>query len=75
MKVARCDGLLRLCAGALLALAFAVPAIAAEKKPYAIWVVGEGEKNGHPTTVRWRDKMPDADFTAAHPWCVEVSWR
>ncbi len=44
-------------------------------KPYAVWVIGEGEKNGHPVKVRWRDHMPDADFKAAHPWCVEITWK
>jgi hypothetical protein len=71
----RCTGLFRLCAGAALALAFTAPALAAEHKPYAVWVVGEGEKNGQSTMVRWRDKMPDVDFKAAHPWCVEITWR
>ena len=77
MNVARrCGGLFRLCAGAALALAFgARPAIAAEQKPYAVWVVGEGEKNGHPITVRWRDKMPPTEVKAANPWCVEITWR
>jgi len=44
-------------------------------KPFAVWVVGEGEKNGHPIKVRWRDHMPDADFKVAHPWCVEITWK
>jgi hypothetical protein len=67
---------LGLCAALTLAAA-ATTAWADEKprKPYAVWVVGEGEKNGHPITVRWRDKMPDADFKATHPWCVEITWR
>jgi hypothetical protein len=70
------DALFRFAAGAAIALALAAPsANAAEHKPYSVWVIGEGEKDGHPTTVRWRDKMPDADFKAAHPWCVEVTWR
>lgn len=71
-----CSATFRLAAGAAFATAFLAPtAMAAEHKPYAVWVVGEGEKNGHPTMVRWRDKMPDADFKAAHPWCVEITWR
>lgn len=68
--------LLGICAAITLA-AGAATASAAEKahKPYAVWVVGEGEKNGHPVTVRWRDTMPDVDYKAAHPWCVEITWR
>jgi len=77
MSMARhCDGLFRLCAGAAFALALAArPSIAEEHKPYAVWVVGEGEKNGHPIMVRWRDKMPPAEVKAANPWCVEITWR
>lgn len=78
MNTARriCNGLFRIGAGAALALALVTPAaMAGEHKPYAVWVVGEGEKNGHPITVRWRDKMPDAEFRKLHPWCVEVTWR
>ncbi len=77
MSIARrCDGLFRLFAGAAFALALAVrPAIAEEHKPFAVWVVGEGEKNGHPITVRWRDKMPPPEVKAANPWCVEITWR
>ena len=75
---ARSFGLsLSLClAVAFNAAAAAPPASAEEKphKPYAIWVVGKGEKNGQPVMVRWRDKMPDVDFKAAHPWCVEITW-
>jgi uncharacterized protein DUF695 len=65
---------LGLCAAMTLTTAVAA---ADEKphKPYAVWVVGEGEKNGHPIKVRWRDHMPDADFKVAHPWCVEITWR
>ena len=67
---------LGLCAAVLLAAAAtAAPADPTPHKPYAVWVIGEGEKDGHPTTVRWRDRMPDVDFKAAHPWCVEVTWR
>jgi len=70
------NALLRLAACAVFALAFgAPPATAAEHKPYSVWVIGEGEKDGHPTTVRWRDKMPDAEFRKLHPWCVEITWR
>jgi hypothetical protein len=70
------ENLIRVAAGAAFALAFAAPpASAAEHKPYSVWVIGEGEKDGHPTTVRWRDRMPDVDFKAAHPWCVEITWR
>jgi len=70
------DGLFRLFAGVAFALALAArPAIAEEHKPYAVWVVGEGEKNGHPIMVRWRDKMPPAEVKAANPWCVEITWR
>jgi hypothetical protein len=60
-----------------LSVAAAATASADEKahKPYAVWVVGKGEKDGHPITVRWRDHMPDATFKAAHPWCVEITWR
>ena len=77
MSVAhRCGGLFRLCAGAAFALALAMrPAMADERNPYAIWVVGEGEKNGQPIMVRWRDKMPPSDVKAANPWCVEITWR
>jgi hypothetical protein len=77
MSIARrCDGLFRLLAGAAFALALAVrPAIAEEHKPFAVWVVGEGEKNGHPIMVRWRDKMPPPEVKAANPWCVEITWR
>lgn len=76
MNIARhCDGRFRLLAGALFALAMAVrPAIAEEHKPYAIWVVGEGERNGQPVMVRWRDKMPPPEVKAANPWCVEITW-
>jgi hypothetical protein len=77
MDLARCrGGLFRLLAGVAFPLALAVrPAIAAEHKPYAIWVVGEGEKNGQPITVRWRDQMPPPEIRAANPWCVEITWR
>ena len=72
----RCERLIRVAAGAAFALALAAPpARAAEHKPYSVWVIGEGENDGHPTTVRWRDRMPAADFKAAHPWCVEITWR
>ena len=67
---------LNLCiAAALTAPAAAAAADEKPHKPYAVWVVGEGEKNGHPIKVRWRDHMPDAEFKAAHPWCVEITWR
>jgi hypothetical protein len=67
-------------AGAAFAAVFATvlaarPAIAEEHKPYAIWVVGEGQKNGQPVMVRWRDKMPAPDIKAMNPWCVEITWR
>jgi uncharacterized protein DUF695 len=71
-----CESLFRLATGTALALAVTAPlAIAAEHKPLAVWVIGEGEKNGHPISVRWRDKMPDAEFRKRHPWCVEITWR
>src|SRR5512142_1818745 len=61
MDIAR-DGLFRLLAGAAFSLAWAGRrAIAEEHKPYAVWVIGEGERNGQPIMVRWRDKMPPAD--------------
>jgi hypothetical protein len=74
---ARSIGLtLALCAAGLFTAAAAkAPADEKPHKPYAVWVVGEGEKDGHPIKVRWRDHMPDVDFKAAHPWCVEVTWR
>jgi hypothetical protein len=77
MNIARgSDGLFRLLAGAAFSLALAVrPAIADEHKPYAVWVIGEGERNGQPIMVRWRDKMPPADVKAANPWCVEITWQ
>lgn len=66
----------RVCAGiALTVFAAAVAADEKPHKPYAVWVVGHGEKNGHPIMVRWRDKMPPADVKAAHPWCAEITWR
>jgi hypothetical protein len=78
MNIARLinESMFRVAAGAAFALALAAPmTFAAEHKPYAVWVVGEGEKNGHAVTARWRDKMPDAEFRKLHPWCVEITWR
>jgi hypothetical protein len=66
---------LALCAAVVLASGAAIASDEKPHKPYAVWVVGDGEKDGRPTTVRWRDTMPDAAFKAAHPWRIEVTWR
>lgn len=66
---------LGVCAAVTLVSAATASADEKPHKPYSVWVIGEGEKNGHPISVRWRDRMPDVDFKVAHPWCVEITWR
>ena len=69
------DGLC-VCAGVALALLVASPSLhAAPGDPYAVWVVGQGEKDGRAVTIRWRDASQQAGVKAAHRWCVEITWR
>lgn len=71
-----CDFLFGACTAiACTLLVASAPWVSAQGKPLAVWVVGKGEKNGHPIVIRWRDAMPDPSMRAAYPWCVEVSWQ
>ena len=66
----------RILAGVACVVFAAPPAShAAPGDPYAVWVVGTGEKNGKPVTVRWRDAAVDPSVKAAHALCAVVTWH
>jgi hypothetical protein len=64
-----------LCAGIALVLLGGMPSRVTAARPYAVWVVGKGERNGQEVVVRWRDAMPDAGERAEYPWCAVITWH
>ena len=56
-----------------LAAALAVCTIGAGR-PYAVWLVGAGERNGHEVAIRFRDIVPNAKLRAQYPWRVVIAW-